>query len=41
MPADMRNAFWKSLLDVTRNPSSLDSVLANLDKVQAAAYKAA
>jgi len=41
MPSDMRNAFWKSLLDVTRDPGSLDSVLKHLDAVQAAAYKAA
>jgi alpha-glucoside transport system substrate-binding protein len=41
MPADMRNAFWKSLLDVTRDPGSLDKVLQHLDQVQAAAYKAA
>lgn len=40
MPADMQAAFWKSLLDVTKNPGSLDSVLQNLDKVQAAAYAA-
>ena len=38
MPSDMRNAFWKSLLDVTNNPSSLDSVLQHLDQVQKAAY---
>jgi alpha-glucoside transport system substrate-binding protein len=41
MPADMQKAFWKSLLDVTNNPSSLDSVLARLDQVQAQAYQAA
>src|SRR6202171_3340220 len=40
MPSDMQAAFWKSLLDVTKNPSSLDSVLSHLDQVQAAAYKA-
>jgi alpha-glucoside transport system substrate-binding protein len=39
MPGDMRNAYWQSLLNVTRNPSSLDSQLAHLDQVQAAAYK--
>ena len=38
MPADMQKAFWQSLLNVTKNPGSLDSVLQNLDKVQAAAY---
>lgn len=40
MPTDMRNAYWKSLLDATNNPSSLDSILAHLDQVQAAAYQA-
>jgi alpha-glucoside transport system substrate-binding protein len=40
MPSDMQAAFWKSLLDVTNNPSSLDSVLAHLDQVQTAAYAA-
>ena len=39
MPTDMRKAFWKSLLNVTRNPASLDSELAKLDQVQAASYK--
>jgi alpha-glucoside transport system substrate-binding protein len=39
MPADMQHAFWKSLLNVTRDPGSLDSQLSYLDKVQAAAYK--
>jgi len=38
MPSDMQAAFWKSLLDVTNNPGSLDSVLAHLDAVQKAAY---
>lgn len=39
MPSDMQKAFWQSLLNVTRNPGSLDSELAHLDQVQAAAYK--
>src|SRR2546423_10773445 len=39
MPSDMQAAFWKSLLNVTKNPGSLDSELAKLDQVQAAAYK--
>jgi alpha-glucoside transport system substrate-binding protein len=39
MPTDMRNAYWQSLLNVTKNPSSLDSELAHLDQVQAAAYQ--
>ena len=38
MPSDMQAAFWKSLLNVTRDPGSLDSQLAHLDQVQAAAY---
>ena len=39
MPTDMQAAFWKSLLDATKNPSNLDSILAHLDQVQAAAYQ--
>lgn len=39
MPTDMRNAYWQSLLNVTTNPGSLNSELAHLDQVQAAAYK--
>jgi alpha-glucoside transport system substrate-binding protein len=39
MPSDMQAAFWKSLLDVTRDPNSLDSVLSHLDAVQKAAYQ--
>jgi alpha-glucoside transport system substrate-binding protein len=39
MPTDMRNAYWQSLLNVTSNPGSLNSELAHLDQVQAAAYK--
>jgi alpha-glucoside transport system substrate-binding protein len=38
MPADMQRAFWKSLLDYTNDPSQLDSILTNLDSVQAASY---
>ena len=38
MPTDMQAAFWKSLLNVTRNPSSLDSELSRLDQVQKASY---
>jgi alpha-glucoside transport system substrate-binding protein len=41
MPSDMQKAFWKSLLDATKDPSTLDSVLARLDQVQASAYAAA
>lgn len=39
MPADMQKAFWQSLLNVTKDPGSLDKELAHLDQVQAAAYK--
>ena len=39
MPADMQKAFWQSLLNVTNNPSSLNSELAHLDQVQTAAYQ--
>jgi alpha-glucoside transport system substrate-binding protein len=38
MPADMQRAFWKSLLDFTNDQSQLDSILANLDQVQASSY---
>jgi alpha-glucoside transport system substrate-binding protein len=38
MPSDMRKAYWQSLLNVTRDPSKLDSELARLDQVQKAAY---
>jgi alpha-glucoside transport system substrate-binding protein len=40
MPADMQHAFWKSLLDYTNDPSQLDSILQNLDSVQASSYTA-
>ncbi len=39
MPEAMNNAFWKSVLDYVQNPDSLDSILAELDKVQQDAYK--
>jgi alpha-glucoside transport system substrate-binding protein len=39
MPEAMNNAFWKAVLDYVQNPGNLDSILANLDKVQAEAYK--
>ncbi len=41
MPADMRSAAWKGLLDFVNNQNKLDSILANLDKVQKTAYAAA
>lgn len=40
MPNAMQAAYWKAVLDFVNNPSQLDSILANLDKVQADAYKA-
>ena len=39
MPVAMNNAFWKAILDYTKDPSKLDSILAELDKVQVGAYK--
>jgi alpha-glucoside transport system substrate-binding protein len=39
MPADMRAAAWKALLDFVTNQNNLDSILSSLDKVQATAYK--
>ena len=39
MPADMRSAAWKGLLDFIQNQSKLDSILKSLDTVQASAYK--
>jgi alpha-glucoside transport system substrate-binding protein len=38
MPTDMKHAYWKSLLQVTKDPSSLDSQLRFLDQVQQASY---
>jgi len=35
MPADMRNAWWGKVLDFVKDQSKLDSILADLDKVQA------
>jgi alpha-glucoside transport system substrate-binding protein len=39
MPDAMNTAFWKATLDYVNNPGNLDSILANLDKVQADSYK--
>lgn len=41
MPTDMRNAAWKGLLQYIGNQGQLDSILANLDKVQQTAYTSA
>jgi alpha-glucoside transport system substrate-binding protein len=38
MPKAMNDAFWTAMLTVTKDPSKLDSVLADLDKTQATAY---
>jgi alpha-glucoside transport system substrate-binding protein len=38
MPSVMKNAYWKAVLDFANNQSNLDSILANLDKIQATAY---
>jgi alpha-glucoside transport system substrate-binding protein len=40
MPTAMNAAFWTAILDYTKDPSKLDSILQNLDKVQTDAYKA-
>ena len=34
----MKKAYWQSLLNVTKDPSALDSQLSHLDQVQKAAY---
>ncbi len=39
MPEAMNNAFWKAILDYVGDPSKLDGILANLDKIQTDAYK--
>jgi len=39
MPTDMRNQYWKAVLDFVSDQSKLDSILAKLDAVQATAYK--
>jgi alpha-glucoside transport system substrate-binding protein len=39
MPQAMSDAFWKAVLDYTKEPAKLDSILAGLDAVQKTAYK--
>lgn len=39
MPKAMNDAFWKAMLDYTKDPTKLDTILASLDKVQTDAYK--
>ena len=41
MPKAMNDKFWTAMLTVTKDPSSLDATLADLDKAQADAYKPA
>ncbi|HXJ49143.1 MAG TPA: ABC transporter substrate-binding protein, partial [Candidatus Acidoferrum sp.] len=38
MPADMKNAYWSAVLQFVQDQSKLDSILANLDSIQAKAY---
>jgi hypothetical protein len=38
MPVPMSDAFLKGILDFTKDQSKLDSILSNLDSVQASAY---
>jgi alpha-glucoside transport system substrate-binding protein len=40
MPSDMKNAYWSAVLKFAANQSQLDSILANLDTIQAKAYTA-
>jgi D-xylose ABC transporter substrate-binding protein len=39
MPEAMNAAFWKAILDYVQSPDTLDSILQNLDSVQADAYQ--
>jgi len=34
----MKAAYWTGILDFVKDQSKLDSILANLDKVQSTAY---
>ena len=38
MPSDMKNAYWQAIVAFIQDQSKLDSILANLDKVQSSAY---
>ncbi len=38
MPTAMNDAFWKGIVDYIKDPTQLDSILANLDTVQTQAY---
>jgi alpha-glucoside transport system substrate-binding protein len=39
MPSEVSDAFWKGTLDYIKDPTKLDSVLANIEKVSVDAYK--
>jgi alpha-glucoside transport system substrate-binding protein len=39
MPTAMNQAFWTAILDYTKDPGKLDTILTDLDKVQTDAYK--
>lgn len=38
MPSAMNGAFWTAIVDYVKSPGTLDTILANLDKIQADAY---
>jgi alpha-glucoside transport system substrate-binding protein len=38
MPSDMKHAYWKGIIAFIQDQTKLDSILADLDKVQATAY---
>jgi alpha-glucoside transport system substrate-binding protein len=38
MPADMKNAYWSAVLQFAQDQSKLNSILSNLDAIQAKAY---
>jgi alpha-glucoside transport system substrate-binding protein len=39
MPSDMKHAYWTGIIKFIQNQNQLDTILADLDKVQATAYK--
>ena len=39
MPDDMKKAYWGAVLKFAANQNNLDAILADLDKIQATAYK--
>ena len=38
MPQAMNDAFFKAIVSYAQDPSKLDSILSNLDSVQASSY---